>query len=618
MRAGRNVAAVVFILVTVSSSVLAQDIGAKYRLAQSYEQGGDFENAVTLYRELLMKDPANFLYFDGLRRSLLQLKRYDEAIGLIRHRLSSTPADANLLCLLGSALYQAGNEKDADASWEQAIATDPANPNVYRLVGNSLLEHRLLDRTIALYRRARVACNDPNLFTIDLAQLLAVSMDYAGATAEFLRYLEQAPMQLLYVQNRLAQFTAKEEARTAAIEVVRRELQRRSDINLHRLLGWLLLEGKRYEEALEVYRTIDRLAKAAGAEVFAFAERAYKEGAYEVAAKAYLEAINTPLPPQRLPYARYGYALAMKELTLRADTAQAVPPSGQTIPETHARYATAIDYFKKIIAEYPNSEFAARSAYQIGTIYYEKYFDLDQALAAFTTAQQIIPATGTLQHDVAIRMGEVLVAKGDTVTAKQWFRKVIAAATATPDQQDEATYRLAEVEYFCGNFSDAMKALESISANLKADFANDALRLYTFLQENTITAPAPLKEFARADFLVRQKKYTEASAIFQSLVEKYQQALFVDDALLRIATLQTLAGRYTDALLTYQRLLQQFKESSIALDRAQFSIAEIYDYRLKDKAQAISAYERLLTDYPQSLLVERARRRIRELRGDSL
>ncbi|HXG01696.1 MAG TPA: tetratricopeptide repeat protein, partial [Bacteroidota bacterium] len=271
MRAGRNVAAVAFIVVTVSSSVLAQDIGAKYRLAQSYEQGGDFENAVTLYRELLMKDPANFLYFDGLRRSLLQLKRYDEAIGLIRHRLSSTPADANLLCLLGSALYQAGNEKDADASWEQAIATDPANPNVYRLVGNSLLEHRLLDRTIALYRRARVACNDPNLFTIDLAQLLAVSMDYAGATAEFLRYLEQAPMQLLYVQNRLAQFTAKEEARTAAIDVVRRELRRRSDINLHRLLGWLLLEGKRYEEALEVYRAIDRLAKATGAEVFAFA-----------------------------------------------------------------------------------------------------------------------------------------------------------------------------------------------------------------------------------------------------------------------------------------------------------------------------------------------------------
>jgi thioredoxin-like negative regulator of GroEL len=109
----------------------------------------------------------------------------------------------------------------------------------------------LLDKTAVVYRRARAACNDPNLFTLDLAQLLAVSMDYAGATAEYLRYLSQAPMQLLYVQNRMAQFTAKEEARNAAIDVVREAQRKSQDVNLHRLLGWLLMEGKRYDEAFE-------------------------------------------------------------------------------------------------------------------------------------------------------------------------------------------------------------------------------------------------------------------------------------------------------------------------------------------------------------------------------
>ncbi|MDL1892448.1 tetratricopeptide repeat protein, partial [Sphingobacteriales bacterium CHB3] len=209
-------------------------------------------------------------------------------------------------------------------------------------------------------------------------------------------------------------------------------------------------------------------------------------------------------------------------------------------------------------------------------------------------------------------------AKGDTATAAIRFRSVMAAPNATPDQQDEATYRLAELEYFAGHFNEAIRNLDAISTNLKADYTNDALLLRSFLQENSQGAEIPLKEFARADYLARQKKYTDAISLFQNVIDKNPQALFVDDGMMRIATLQTKATRYADALATYQALVSQFKESSIALDKAQFSIAELYDYNLNNKVQAIAAYEKLLADHPQSLLNEKARRRIRELRGDSL
>ncbi len=611
-----------FFIIVLSALFVAFAVGQttdnKFRLAQSYEQGGDFENAVKLYKELAASDPSNYVYFDALRRSLLQLKRYDEAIGLTQHRLSSNPRDINLLCLLGSAQYQAGKEKEAYVSWEQAIAVDPANANVYRLVANTLLENRLLEKTAELYRRARKECNDPNLFTLDLAQLLSVTMDYAGATTEFLRYLQQAPTQFGYVQSRMAQFTGKEEARSAAIEVVRSAQKHSNELNLHRLLGWLILEGKKYEDGFEVYKKIDKLSNAKGVEIYSFAERAYKEGVYAVAAEAYKEAISTPLSPDRLPYAKYGYALAVKELSILSDTTREATTATGSVPESQSRYATAIDYFKKIIAEYPNTEFAARSYYQIGTIQFEKYFDLDGALTSFVSVETFLPPTNTVQFDVAIKIGEVLTAKGDTSKAALRFRKVIAAPNATPDQQDEATYRLAELEYFGGNFKGAIDHLQTISANLKANYTNDALQLLAFLQENTLTAEAPLKEFARADFLARQKKYTEAITSFQKVVEQNPQALFVDEGLMKIASLQTKATWYHEALATYERLLNQLKESSIALDKAQFNIAELYDYRLKDKPKAIASYEKLLADYPQSLLVDQARKRIRELRGDSL
>lgn len=602
----------------VTARAQAKETANRYRLAQSYEQSGDFENAVKLYRDLILAEPANYQFFDGLRRSLLQLKRYDEVIGLVRQRLASHPNDINLLCLLGSAQYQAGSEKEAAASWEQAIAVDPANSSVYRLVVNTMLENRLLERAAELYRRARKACNDPNLFTLDLAQLLAVTMDYAGATGEFLRYLQQVPTQLGYVQNRMSQFTGKEEGRAAAIEVVRAAQRQSDDVNLHRLLAWLMMEGKQFDEAFGVYKRIDRLSGAQGVELYTFAERAAKEKQYGVAADAYQEAIAVPLSSQRLPYAKYGYAVAMKELS---DLTESAPPSGGKggiVPETQARYATAVGLFMKLIEEYPNSEFAARSHYQIGLLQYEKYFDLDRALDSFREVEKVLPAGSSVVFDVSIKTAEVLTAKGDTAGALRRLRNVMAAPTATPDQQDEATYRVAELEYFGGNFTGAVRNLEAISSNLKADYANDALALLAFLQENTMTAEVPLREFARADFLARQQKYAEATAIFESLIDRNPQALFVDDGLMRVAALQERSGRYRDALATYQRLLTQFKESSIALDRAQFSIARLYDDHLASKGEAIGAYEKLLADYPNSLLIEKARKRIRELRGDSL
>jgi outer membrane protein assembly factor BamD (BamD/ComL family) len=87
---------------------------------------------------------------------------------------------------------------------------------------------------------------------------------------------------------------------------------------------------------------------------------------------------------------------------------------------------------------------------------------------------------------------------------------------------------------------------------------------------------------------------------------------------MKVAALQAQARLFADAIKSYERLLSQFKESSIALDKAQFNIGEIYQFGMSDKAKAISAYEKLLAEFPQSILATIARKRIREMRGDSL
>ncbi len=611
----------VVLLFCVTAMSISQTKGQnpKARLAQSYEQAGKLEEAAHLYEELLAAEPANVLFFDGVRRTYLQLKRYDEVIALLQKHLDANQNDVGLRAQLGSTLYKAGREEEANAEWEKALAVDPKNAANYRIIAAVLMENRLLEKTAGLYTRARVACGDPNLFTLELAQLLGISMDYRGATAEFLRWLKKNPNQLSFVESRMAAITTKEEGRRDAIEVVQDALRDEENLQLYELKAWLHLEGKQYEEAFEVYRHIDRISHANGSSILTFADRAFKEKAFAVAAEAYREAIDIPLPSGKLPAAKYGYASCLKEQSVLSDTAGLPGQTGET-PATEAvpQYSGAIACFKTIVDEYPGTEFSARSYFQIGLIQLDRFFDLDGALQSFAAVERELPERNFISYSVALKVGEVLTAKGDTAAAASRFRGVIGAPNSTPDQQDEASFRLAELEYFRGAFEDATKRLGDLTLDLHADYANDALQLLAFLQENSSTAPAALKDFSQADYLARQRRNTEAIPSFLAIIERNPQAMLVDDALMKVGRLQTQAGLYNDAVATFERLLTQFAGTSIALDKAQFSIGEIYQYKLKDKAIAIASYEKLLANFPQSLLSTEARKRIRELRGDTL
>ena len=592
------------------------DRDTKFRLALALEQSGDFERAAAMYQQLLREDAANPVLFEGLQRTLMQLKRYDDVILLVRNRLRETPADLNLHALLGSVLYRSGREKEASAEWDAAIAADPRNPATYRMVAAVLSENRLLDRAADVYRRGRTATGDPNLFTMELAQLLSAGMDYAGATAEYIRWLHQNPSQLVFVQSRIASWSAKEEARTAAATVIRAALAEREEISLRELLGWLAMEGKDFAQAFDAYRRIDDLSHAHGNSLYQFAERAFKERAFAIAAQAYQEAIAVPLPAQRLPYAQYGYACTLREIGALADTT-GTPVRTTPATEAHPLYGGAIARFRSIIEEYPGSEFSAKSYYQIGRIQFEKFADLDGALASFGHVLAEAQGSAVLRYDVLLTMGRVHVARGDTVRAIGCFRTVAAAPDALPDQSDEANFRSAEIDYFGGRFADAIRTLDGIAVNLKADYANDALRLHAFLEENLTSSPEALLAVARGEFLARQGKNTEAVAVLNEVIARFPQAPLVDDALMLVASLEAASGLTAGAIASYERLLTQFKESSIALDRAQFRLAELYHYGARDMAKAIAAYERLLAEYPGSVLAAQARKRIRQLRGDT-
>src|SRR5512133_2232984 len=110
---------VLFLLALFAASAFSQvaDEQNAFHLAQMFEQGGKFEDALRYYTDLQAQQPWNQGYFDGARRCLTSLKRYPEAIDLISKRMQKYPKDVQLPIWIGSLYFKVGDEGKALEYW---------------------------------------------------------------------------------------------------------------------------------------------------------------------------------------------------------------------------------------------------------------------------------------------------------------------------------------------------------------------------------------------------------------------------------------------------------------------------------------------------------------------
>jgi tetratricopeptide (TPR) repeat protein len=647
----KTTAVMIFLSICVAAVTRAQnsDVQNMFRLAQSFEQAGDADHAGQLYEQLQAAHPDNFVYFDALRRNYTARKKYDAAIDLCYRRLQTEPLDVAVMTSLGGLYNMAGHPAQADSVWDRVLASAPGNPGVYRLVAAEQTQLRLLEKAVGTYKRGRTAMRDSYGFANELAALYTAMMNYRGAADEYLLMLEQNEFQLDYVESRMAGFTGRPDGLTAALAAAQIYAgdQKRSIVFL-RVLAWLWMEAKQYDQAFDCVEKIENRINSNGMELFMFGERAFRENAFAAAAKAYTRSLEVGLGMPFAAQAKFGNARCLEELSVRSDSTaageeqdsgsarpdrvvvagedrrnsvSAQPDRGLAAGERQhdggaVRIERVLAAYEELAREYPLSEIHAQSLYRIGSIRAERLHDLTGALRAFDSITVIAPASPMLSI-VRTAMGDVYEKQGKPGEAWTQYATVGSSPQSTQQQQTDARYRMAELMYFQTQFDSALTLLEPLTANYRSDQANDALALRAFILENKESDMDALNACARADYLARREKLSEAIAAYASIIVSFGTAPLADDAMMRKADLEVRLRRPVDALRTLQALLAELPKST-ERDRAQFRIGEIYEHQLRDKENAMKAYGEMLSTYPNSLFTEEARKRIRLLRGDAL
>ena len=569
------------------------------QLAQYYYEKGDFEKAKIGYEELLQNIPQNMQYFLRTIDCYQQLQQFDVAEKAIQQRLDKYK-QSNLLVELGYNFQLQKNDVKARNYYNQALERIKKNPNEVYGISSSFERKVLLDYALKSYQAAIEA--EPNFnFNYQIGLLYGQLGNIEMMISTYLDDAYANPQNSIRIQNQLVRFMV-DDGDANFNELLRKALilrtQKNQDIFWNHYLSWFYVQQKEFEKAFiqqkaiykrnpESLNSIINLAqlaieednKEAATDILGFVLENTKDLELRIQANSYLmeikiekatekdlAIINTELDNLLREFEISPFTLSLQLIQARFVAFNLKKPElGKTI-------------IKKALEMRLNDYDAARAKMELADILlYEEKFN--QALLYYSQIEL------DLKNDVLAH---------------------------------EATLKAAKTSYFKTDFIWALKQFKELKSANTQLIANDALEYFLLINDNTVadSTQTALKKFAKGDYLLYQNRNQDAVAQFQSILKDFKGEEIEAVTLLRLGGIYEKLGDFNLALSQYQAIIDRHSEG-IYIDEALYFSAEIYSKKLQQPEKAKPLYEKIIFSHQDSIHFVEARKKFRQLRGDT-
>lgn len=608
----------IFLIILFSFACLFAQVNEnnQFMLVQAYINSAQYEKAKPIMEELYNSQPNNYEYFTSLNKVYTELKDYDASIALIESKLNQNRGDINLYGMLGTEYYLKGNDNKAFEVWDNALKTLPQNEMYYRIIANYAIERRAFDKAIQYLKEGQDISKNPVLFAYDLGNLYSLTMQFKDATDEYCMILSKNQNQLYSIENKILSYIDKPGALQASIPVVEKYAGS-GEVNFKLLLARLYIQDKAFDKAFDEYKEISEAQNDQGAQLLSFAGFLYGEKNYKLAVKVYDDVLNKYPASPYISTAKLGYAKTL-EATFDEENSSKIPtwkPYFALPKLSPSDIDKIVSAYLNIIKAYSHSEVSREALLWIGEIKLFKQNDISDAEKYFNEIIKDSPASqysADAYHDLAI----ISVMQGNLDQAINYYLKITSFGNFAQDKKNQASYQIARLYFYKGDFEKAREYLKGLLDNLGNSSANDALEL-SLLMNTSQSDSSNLAAFAKAELLTDQKKFKEAEEIYKSLTNDPQKLMLQNLACLREAEME-LAMNNTDSATAQLLRIADENEKNIYADNALYLLGKIYQYGLGNNAKAVETYENLLAKFPNSLYLDDARAEINKLRGISV
>jgi tetratricopeptide (TPR) repeat protein len=578
------------------------------QLAQQYYLDGEYEKSAELYLALAKEKPSNSFYFDRYVTSLLKLQRFDEAEDALKKQLRKRPEEVALYVKYGQLLEEKFDGAGAKKQYLKAIEELPTDQYRITQLANAFIGMTKYAYAIAVYEKGGRLLKKEGLFSYNLGDLYRRKGDVEPMISNYLDALKAQPKRERQIKSYFQRYLDEESLLEAQKQLYTRiQAGDDKDPTYPEMLAWVFIQRKDYKAALRQARALDRRLEESGERVLQIGRMAANAKDYETAISAfdYITDNKSPSDIFYLEAKREGLLTRRRAITDGYDYTR----EDLIILETA---------YEEFLNEFGTNPASARIAIQLAELEALFLNNLDKAVSILS---KVVETPG-VQDDVQAR-AKIALADYYLMQGEIWESTLLYSQVDKKFKEDilghEARFRNARLSYFRGDFEWAQSQFDVLKASTSRLIANDALDLSVFIIDNLglDTSALALQTYADAELLVFQNRYDEAFAKLDKLKADFPGHELEDDIVYLKARSFVKLRRYDEGVAAYQSILDNFPES-IRLDNSLWALAGLYENQLDNKAKAQELYETLFIDYSNSILAVEARKKYRELRGDSV
>ena len=569
------------------------------QLAQYYYDKGDFEKAKISYEELLQSVPQNYQYFIRTIDCYQQLKQFEVAEKAIQTRLDKYK-QSSLLVELGYNFKIQQQDEKAQKYFEQALAKIKSNPNEVYGIANSFEKKVLLDYALQAYKTAVQL--QPNFnFNYQMGLLYGQLGNTDMMISTFLDEAFVHQESTILIQNQFSRFMT-DEGDAGFSANLRKALitrtQKNQDVYWNQFLSWFYTQQKEFGKAFVQEKAIYKRNPESLNAIINLAQLAIDEKD-DTTATTILEFVLENTTAIELLVQANMYLMQVKIDT----TSEKDWPNLET-------------ELSALISKYGISPFTL--SLQLMQAHFLT-FNLKKPEAGKT----IVRAALELQLD-EYEMAKAKMELADILLYEAKFNQALLYYSQIENDlkndavAHEASLKAAKTSYFKTDLEWALKQFKELKSASTQLIANDALEYFLLINDNTVadSTQVALKSFAKADYLEYQNRNQEAIQAFQAILKQYKGQEIEAVTNLRLGQLYEKIGEFSLALPQYQSIIEQHSDG-IYVDEALYFSAELYKNQLQLPEKAKPLYEKIIFNHQDSIYFVEARRKFRELRGDS-
>ncbi len=571
--------------------------------AASLESQGDWEGAVSIYKDFIKRNPNEKAYL-MLFQTLKNNGEYKDAENYLKDAIRLFPKRPELTVDLYLLYKQAGNEKKAEKHFNKILKNLKANHSDIVRIGNAFLSAREFENAKQIYLKGRELLGDNTSYGFQLGSIFLQEGNYEAIAREYLFMLESEPRNLQQIEANLAAlFVRDSSGLMQTVEEQWKQLYKKHKTNPYfsQFGLWLYTQGKQFDQAFEMAKYIDEtFEQKGGGGMTDFAANMANAGELSTARKAYKYVLDKGEENVFFERSLIGYANVMFVSFMQK------PEKGKQLEELK-------QLFKLVFDKCGYGKDSFETILQAAEV---MAFHDDEAQQAVELLERCIAENNFSINEKAemkLLSAEIYNRFGDSWQASLLCSQVEKDCKNSP-LADQAKFFKAMLSYYNGEIEWALSQFKSLRASTTKLISNDAMEYSVLIAENRDddSSFSAMQMFAAAERERFYRNFDAANAYLDSIERNYLYHPLFDECIYLKALLAKDQGSIEKADSLLQNLLLKFPYDLTA-DDAIMQLAEIAETYRHDLDAAKEFYQRLILDHPTSLYVTQARKHYNRL-----